>query len=205
MPVENPDELESVDQEIRISELKAQAAELTGGQMGIFEDGDAPPELLEEFWKSVVETEKAGWTTGRRQMEEDGVALPPPDKLDDGQIADKLRELLDRLARRCTYVFHTDHMSDRQLYERMWDDSLNESFSDRPVKPGYGGYFIDLVGSGSEEHTYLHHKYYADEKNRQDWLEEWPDYDMPAHEDPPYDRDRTLPKPPEVPGGPKWY
>ncbi len=205
MPLRDPDELSRVDREIRINELKAQAEELTGGEMTGFEAEDAPPELVEAFWKNVVETEKAGWTTSRQQLEEDGVALPPPDQLDDRQTAEKLRELLDRLARRCTYVFNTNHMSDRELYEELWRDTLNEALPDVPATPGSGGYFIDMVGSGSQEDTYLHMKYYADEESRQSWLKDFPAYDMPAHEDPPYDRDRDLPKPPEIPGGPKWF
>jgi hypothetical protein len=37
-------------------------------------------------------------------------------------------------------------------------------------------------------------KYYADEDARRDWLKDFPDYDMPVHENPPYDRDRDLPQ-----------
>lgn len=36
-------------------------------------------------------------------------------------------------------------------------------------------------------------KYYADEETRRQWKNDFPDYEMPEHEDPPYDRDRLLP------------
>lgn len=52
-----------------------------------------------------------------------------------------------------------------------------------------------LLSSGADEDTYLYLKYFADEDWRTDWLEQSPEYEMPAHEDPPYDRDRLLPQP----------
>ena len=45
--------------------------------------------------------------------------------------------------------------------------------------------------------TYLYLKYYADEDWRAAWLADFPDYDMPAHENPLHDRDHRLPQPPE--------
>jgi hypothetical protein len=124
-----------------------------------------------------------------------GVALPPPDGLDDSQLTAKLWEVIDALALRRTFLLNTDHLSDRQLYAELWNDLLRESFDLVPEELGEGFFFIDLVGSGSEEHIFLHLKHYADERDRRIWLEDWPDDPMPDHEDPPYDRDRLLPQP----------
>ena len=41
----------------------------------------------------------------------------------------------------------------------------------------------------------LYLKYYADDDFRRQWHNDWPSDPIPAHEDPPYDRDRLLPKP----------
>ena len=57
---------------------------------------------------------------------------------------------------------------------------------------------MDLLGGWSDADTSLYMKYYADEESRREWLADFPDYDMPAHDDPPYDRDRLLPQPWEV-------
>ena len=38
-------------------------------------------------------------------------------------------------------------------------------------------------------------KSYAAEEERRQWTEEWPDYTLPEHERPPFDRDRHLPAP----------
>jgi hypothetical protein len=52
-----------------------------------------------------------------------------------------------------------------------------------------------MLGSGSDGDTYLYLKYFADEKWRQDWMKEFPDYVLPEQEHPPYDRGRRLPQP----------
>lgn len=126
-----------------------------------------------------------------------GVALPPPDGLDDAQLTAKLWEVLDALALRRTFLHNTDHLSDRELYTELWNDLLREPFVpiSVPENVGQGFWFIDLVGSGSEEHLFLNLKHYADDEQRRIWLEDWPDDPMPDHEDPPYDRDRLLPQP----------
>jgi hypothetical protein len=48
---------------------------------------------------------------------------------------------------------------------------------------------------GSETDTYLYLKYYAEDDWRQKWVADFPDYDMPVYENPPFDRDRHLPQP----------
>jgi hypothetical protein len=47
--------------------------------------------------------------------------------------------------------------------------------------------------AGAREDIRLHLRYYADEDQRREWVKDWPDYELPAHEDPPYDRDSLLP------------
>lgn len=138
------------------------------------------------------------------ELTEAGVLLPPPDGLDDSQLTAKLWEVIDALALRSTFLLNTDHLSDRELYTELWDDLLREPFVpiSVPENVGQGFWFLDLVGSGSEEHIFLHLKHYADEEQRRIWLEDWPDDPMPDHEDPPYDRDRLLPQPEARKSGP---
>ena len=37
-------------------------------------------------------------------------------------------------------------------------------------------------------------KYFADEASRAEWKADFPELEMPPHEDPPFDRDKDLPK-----------
>jgi hypothetical protein len=124
---------------------------------------------------------------------ESGVSLPSPDELDVVQIKDKLWEIINTLALNGAFLHNTNHLSDRELYTKLWSELLPEPTVLMPENLAFG-HHIDMIGSGSEEHKNLYMKYYADEEERRKWLEEWPDDRLPEPEDPPYDRDRLLPQ-----------
>jgi len=189
MPIDDPNNLERIDQEIRINELKHEAQELTGGKMTAWESENCPPEIAESFWQRVVDYEKAPWVTDFDRLVEAGVEMPEPDKLTDSEVTAKLWEVIERLAEMGVSLSNTNHLSDRELYADLWSDLLRE---EHPSMSADGVWHIDILGSGSEEDTYNYHKFYADEKTRRDWLERWPNDEMPPHENPPYDRDSRL-------------
>lgn len=180
--------------EERIEDLKRRAEELCGGQMEVGTLDDYPSEVEEGFWKYVVDYEEAPWTTNFQQLENAGVSLPPPDSLTDEELTAKLWEVIQKLALLHVFVEQTDHLSDRELYTHLWTDSLREETKALALAAN-SAYHIQLLGSYSEEDMVLYLKYYADEDWRRQWHKDWPNDPIPAHEDPPYDRDRLLPKP----------
>ena len=185
---------DDVEREKRITELKRQAEELTGGKMIGGHVDETPPEVEEGFWKYVVDYEKAPWTTNFKQLEEAGIELPAPETLNDGQLTKKLWEVIHGLALLRVFLDETDHLSDRELYTELWSDMLREEVKAMPPDPD-GAYHLSPLGGCSEEDIQLQMKYYADEGWRRQFQEEFPDFVMPEHEDPPYDRDRLLPQP----------
>jgi hypothetical protein len=189
----DPDDLERIDQEIRINELKQEAEELAGGEMFAYESDQMPSPMAEQFWQHVVDYEKAPWTSLYELMTNDGLELPPPETLTDAQLSAKLGDIIRWMADRRSFLHSTDHLSDRELYTHLVEDTLHEHMKDMPYDE-YSAHGIDLVSSGSDEDNYLYLKYYADEQSRRHWQESFPDDDLPAHEQPPYDRDRHLPK-----------
>jgi hypothetical protein len=182
-----------IDQEIRINELKEEARELAGGDMVAWESADCPPGIAEGFWDSVVAFEKAPRSCDFLRLEEMGVELPEPHSIQDSALPGKLREIFEALAKVNTFFTSTDHYSDRELYTHLWEDTLREITVLMPPEAGYNCTY-DLVSSGSEEDIHAWLKYYADEEARQRWAKDFPDYVVPPHEDPPYDRDRHLPQ-----------
>ncbi len=180
--------------EERIEELKQQAYEISGGKMVSGEFSDTPLEVQLQFWENVVAIEEAPEHRPFDILIESGLSLPPPDELDDAQLTAKLWELIGALDLMGVYLERTDHLSDRELYSHLWNDSLREQFILLPNNPN-SAWHIDLIGSGSEEHHQTNLQYYADEAERSSWADDWPDYEMPDPKPLPYDRDRRLPQP----------
>ena len=178
----------------RIEDLKRRAEELSGGQMEVSSLDDCPAEMEESFWKHVVDYEEAGWTTNFQQLETAGVSLPPPDSLNDQELTVKLWEVIHKLALLRVFIEQTDHLSDRELYTHLWTDSLREETKALPPAAN-SAWHIQILGGCSEEDNRLYLKYYADDDSRRHWQEDFPDDPLPTHEEPPYDRDRLLPKP----------
>jgi len=179
-------------QEERINKLRAELEKL-GGNTSTLES--MPADMEEEFLRHVLEYETAEQISLLRLLENAGLEVPAPETLDDDALKIKLKELIDRMASVGAYVLHTNHLSDRDLYDYLYHDALREETVLFPENPSYA-YMIDLTGSGGEDdnHTYL--KYYADEEYRRQWAHDWPDDPMPDHEEPPFDRDRLLPQSP---------
>ena len=161
--------------------------------MHSYESDDCPPDISEQFWERVVAFEKAPWTCHFKQLTDAGMDLPAPESLKDAELTAKLWEVVRALAGMHVFLSNTNHLSDRELYSHLWEDSLREAVADVPPEIG-GSWHIDILGSGSEEDMFLYHKFYANEESRQRWLKDWPNDPMPAHEDPHYDRDRNLPQ-----------
>ena|SRR5688572_9742237 len=180
-------------QEDRIEQLKRRTGEAAGSEIIAWESNRLSLTEREQFWRRVVEIETASLTTNFQQLIDAGVELPEPDSLDDETVTAKLWEVIDGLAALRVFISESDHLSDRELYTKLWQDVLRQETE--AISDEYSAWHVDLLGSGIEQDTFLYLKHYADEDFRQHWLTEFPDYQMPDHERPPYDRDARLPTP----------
>ncbi len=188
-PIENK---ESADSQAHIQDLQRRAEAFVSDELSFFESEDLSQTLREQFWEYVVAFEEAERITSFDLLVQGGVALPAPEELDDRQLNAKLWEVIRGLALLRTFLYSTNHLSDRELYEELWHEQLRVENPDMPIDENYACH-IDLVGSGSEEDSELYLRYYADEEERNQWAKDWPNDIIPARETPPYDRDRYLP------------
>jgi hypothetical protein len=183
---------EQLDQEQRIAKLREEIKKLGGSAMSL---EDMPADLEEEFLRHVLEYETTEPISLFSILENSGLELPSPDEIADDYVTPKLKETIETMASLGAYLLHTDHLSDRELYEYLYNDGLREEAVLFPENPSYA-YMIDLTGSGSEEDNQIYLKHYADDVHRKQWALDWPDDVIPNHEDVPFNRDLNLPKSP---------
>jgi hypothetical protein len=187
--------LADVDREIRIEKLKNEIAEAAGGEMQQASSDDLPPAIEEAFLAQVRDLERDGWQRPIDDLATHGATPLPPEELTDETLTAKLWELLHNLACRGFYVLHTDHLSDRALYEVLWKKGLREE-AILPGRSRTGGYFYDTIGSYGPEDMAVFHRSYESEDSRAKHLAEYPNEKIPARETPPFSRDWRLPNGP---------
>jgi hypothetical protein len=192
VPDGDPLGLDRADREIRINKLHREIDEITGGKMMSGKVADCDPKVEEAFLEHVLALETHGFVRPFDALTRDGFDLPPPDKLDDAALTVKLWELIHALAARRLFLYCTNHLSDRTLYTWLWSDALREEMMGFGLP--IGNCHLDVLGGCSEEDIILQMRYYADKEERTRWAADFPDFLMPPHEKPPFDRDRHLPK-----------
>lgn len=178
----------------KIDEIEERLQQIAGGQMIAAEFDGLDAKTRRVFWERVLEFESAPLTTDFDRLVKAGVALPEPESLDDASLGTTLWDVIHALARMRVFLEDTNHLTDRELYTHLWHRSLRDEIPQQSDEDESVSY-MQVLGADSEEGAYLYLKFYADEESRTEWQAEWPDYVMPSHQDPPYDRDRHLPRP----------
>lgn len=174
-------------QEARIERLKALAAAASDGRMVCSEPVDGlDPDLREAFWRRVVEFENAGTTNLLKELTGIGVPLPAPETLDDAAMHAALCGVIDGLDRLNVFLEFADHLNDRELYTRLLREILPEEMDAIDPEDG-AAWHVQVLGDTPEEIS-LYLKYYASERERERWRDEFPGDEIPEHVDPPYRR-----------------
>ena len=103
------------DQKERIRKLRAELEKIGGSIIDRHER--LPPDMEEEFLRHILEYETQERMTLLKWLENSGVQVPAPDQLDDKRLSVKLEEVIYGMAYLGAYLLHTNHLSDRELYE----------------------------------------------------------------------------------------
>lgn len=122
----------------------------------------------------------------RDKLAERGAPLPPLESLNDAELSRALTDAIWGLYDLGVLVETVDHLSDRELYKEIVE-YCSEPTITFPNDP-YSNTHWSPIGSCTEEDMAIYNRYYADERQRQDWAREFPEEPMPPSELPPYPR-----------------
>lgn len=182
--------LARADREIRRTQLEAKIRELGGVSPPRAEDEPASDLEIGFFERAIA------WETGPHSMHRDwlarrGLHFMPPAELSGRALKRELWRLIEALAVARVFLYHTNHLSDAELYAQLWSEVLAGECPDfaRTADDACHWDFAD-AGSGEEE---LWLRYHATPEERRDWKESFPDVVLPPRERPPYRRDHRLP------------
>jgi hypothetical protein len=189
----SPDEEAEIDRQIRIEKMKDELDQIAGGEIRSGGFGPIPSAIEEAFLEQALAYERAELDTDFNRLVQRGVAMVPPAELDDSALNAKLWVIIHDLAEMRCFLYDTDHLNDRELYEWLWSTGLREETPDRSGMPD-AAWQTSPIGACGDEDTHIWLKYYASEEDRRRWHLDFQNDLMPAREPLPFDRDRHLPK-----------
>ena len=117
------------------------------------------------------------------------IELPRPEKLTNRRLTTKLWEVIQALLGQSIVLGNTDHLSDRQLYTLL----RNETFHKHFVISRHYTLHVDMTKTGIDDGMPIYLKYYASETQRKMYSEFYPGFKMPKHVEPPPRRDHLIP------------
>jgi hypothetical protein len=193
--INNNDELHPTRSDDKLAqrrlELEARIRAM-GGVVGVGPGGGGSPEMVVEFLERVLAFETGSPITHRAWLEQRGLHFPPPAKLRDSEVNAELWRLLRALATARVFIEHTDHLSDAELYRALWTEVLGAEEPGLPRTEADAWHWDLADPSSGEEEAWL--TYFADDDEREEWQESFPETLIPERRTPPFSRDHLLPK-----------
>ncbi len=141
-----------------------------------------PVQLENDYLRDMLAWEQAP-VLPVREWFSPPLELPPPRSVPDEELSELLQQVIDRLFQQRIVLHHTDHLSDRELYELIYCGILpaREKRLDSP----HVYYHWDCADLASHPQLWL--RYYATEQQRRRWSRE-NHLPLPPREEPPYRR-----------------
>lgn len=111
----------------RADELEEDLKCLVDGEAVFSMSGGCPDQLRESYLEDILAFESIGSGTSLFVgLQENGMDLPPPEKLDEQQSADKAMEVLRALAELRVFLIGFEDMTPVEFYSTLWKQTLWE-------------------------------------------------------------------------------
>jgi hypothetical protein len=183
------EQLRRIDRRIRRDRLREKIRELGGLVGGSADDEVSDAEL--SFLEHVLAWETGPRSSHRVWLGRSAQTFIPPAELDGKELERELWRLIHALAGARVFFYHTNHLSDSELYARLWTEVLPAECPDG-VRTKADACHWDFADAGSgEEEVWL--RFYASPAEREEWSRDFPETKIPERCIPPYHRDHRLP------------
>lgn len=183
--------LARADRAIRRAQLEQKIRELGGLIPESNPDADVSDIEL-EFLNHVIAWETGPFSTHCEWLARHGLIFATPEELRGRALKKELWRLIEALAVVArVFLYHTNHLSDAELYARLFHEVLDGDGPDFARTPDDACHW-DFADAGSGEET-LWLTFYADDQERKEWVQHFPDVVLPPKRRPPYRRDHRLP------------
>lgn len=111
-----------------IARLEDELRRVTDGEAVFWISDDCPEEVKRSYLEDVIAFESVESGTSLFEgLEENGLKLPPPDRLDERQSAEKVMEIFEALAGLRIFLVGFEEMTAGELYRRLWHETLWEA------------------------------------------------------------------------------
>lgn len=180
-----PDEVEHL---LRNAQLRDELEPYYDESINQLNVAELPTPVENEYLASMLAWERAPVLAISRWFTPE-LKLPHPDLLNDEQLHDLLWDTIQKLFDQRIVLDFTDHLSDRQLYCVIYRDILPSP--EKKIDSTENYLHWDCADAAGDPEVWL--RYYANDDDRQHWLENGHD-PLPPVEPPPFPR--KLPRKP---------
>jgi hypothetical protein len=186
--------LAQADRAIRRAQLEEKIREL-GGLIGRpAGEREEVSDLELTFLERVIGWETGPFSTHRAWLERHGLGFIPPAELAGPRLKAELWRLIESLAAVArVFLYHTNHLSDAELYHKLWHEVLAGDAPDFARTPDDACHWDLADASGSDESLQTWLTFHATERKRVEWVRDFPDTVLPPRRRAPYRRDHRLP------------
>lgn len=101
------------------------------------------------YWTLIHDLEHSPITTNLKQLEEIGIIPVVIEQLTPQEITEALTLIINGLAKLNIFLFHTNHLTDGELYQYLVREILVQEVRDLPTSSGVHE-FIDITGGQLE-------------------------------------------------------
>ena len=159
--------------------------------------------LRESIWQKARKTfftrgadiHDEAWTTHFERVVESGMTIPNMQKIPKKKLSRALWRLVERLAELNVYLGFTNHLTDKQLYRQLTEETLHDLLRKDAITDD-AAFFLGLINFTTPKGVEVFLRYYANRKEREEFKQLFPEVPLPPASVPPSRRDLFLPKPP---------